>query len=124
MLAEKQRNTNIGVGVGIVLEIAGRVLTSMGHPAQGAVGAPPNTALFALGAIIGLVGLVVFVWGCFNYAQGKGYSPLLGLLGLLSCLGLLILIVLPDKYKNGGPPTGYGGPSQPGVWPPPPSNPQ
>jgi hypothetical protein len=35
-----------------------------------------------------------------NYAEGKGHSKWLGLLGLLSCFGLIILIFLPDHHKE------------------------
>ena len=120
MIAEKQTKSNIGVGVGFVLAVGGRVLAGMGATSQ-------NQSFTILGIVVGLVGTAVFVWGCVNYAQGKGYSPWLGLLGLLSCIGLIVLVILPDKHKGGGPPPGGGGgyvPPQPGVWPPPPMNTQ
>lgn len=88
MLAENKRKTNIGVGIGILLEILGRVLITS-YP-----------SLSIPGAVLILVGAVFFIWGCMNYAEGKGYNKFLGLLGLLSCLGLIILIVLPDKHKS------------------------
>jgi len=87
MLVENKKKTNLGVGVGILLEILGRVLITS-YP-----------SLTIPGAILILVGVVFFIWGCMNYAEGKGYNKLLGLLGLLSCLGLIVLIVLPDKNK-------------------------
>jgi hypothetical protein len=90
MLAEKKTNTNIGVGIGILLQIAGRVLQMQNDDTMNLVG-----------MLVILVGAVFFIWGCINYAQGKGYSGALGLLGLLSCLGLVILVVLPDKHKAG-----------------------
>jgi hypothetical protein len=115
MIAEKVKKSNIGVGIGIVLEVLGKVLIASGG------------AMLFLGGAILLVGVGFFIWGCFNYSEGKGYPPILGLLGLASCFGLIILIVLPDKCKNGGPPSnnagGSFGGSQPGSWPPPPSNP-
>lgn len=46
------------------------------------------------------LGIVFFIWGCVSYAQGKGQSPALGLLGFFSICGLIILILLPDKHKN------------------------
>ena len=46
-----------------------------------------------------LVGDILLIIGLCYYAKGKGYTPVLGLLGLLSCIGLLILAVLPDKTK-------------------------
>lgn len=86
MLAEKKRDTNIGVGVGILLQLIGRVMQF-----QGASG---------LGFVLVLAGLAVFVWGCVSYCQGKGYPGWLGLLGLLSIIGLLILVFLPDRNKH------------------------
>jgi hypothetical protein len=89
MIAEKKTNTNIGVGVGFVLQIIGRLLANQGD------------SMVALGILITLAGLALFIWGCWNYAEGKGYSGALGLLGLLSCIGLIVLILLPDKRPSG-----------------------
>ena len=86
MLAEYKTKTNIGVGLGILLQLAGRLVSR-------------NEATALVGFILILVGVVFFIWGCMNYAAGKGHSKLLGLLGLLSCIGLLILIFLPDRHK-------------------------
>lgn len=44
-------------------------------------------------------GAISFIWGCAQYAKGKGYSTYWGALGLLWILGLLVLIFLPDKNK-------------------------
>ncbi|HEX5399621.1 MAG TPA: hypothetical protein VFY06_11300 [Verrucomicrobiae bacterium] len=88
MLPEKRTKTNIGIGVGILLEVAGRIAISL------------NEALGIPGLIIVFVGVVLFVWGCMNYAEGKGHSKWLGFLGLLSIIGLIILIVLPDRHKT------------------------
>ena len=88
MLPDKKTKTNIGVGVGIILQIAGQVLASTSE--AGAI----------LGLVVVLVGAVFFIWGCMNYANGKGHSKWLGLLGLLSCIGLIILIFLPDHHKE------------------------
>jgi hypothetical protein len=87
MLPEKKIKTNIGVGVGIILQIVGRALA--GAHGAGAI----------LGMIVVLVGAAFFIWGCMNYAEGKGHSKWLGLLGLLSCIGLIILVVIPDHHK-------------------------
>ena len=87
MLAEYKSKTNIGIAIGLILEIVGNVIRMQ----------MPNLAM--VGAIIALVGAVFFIWGCMNYAVGKGYSQFLGLLGLFSCIGLLILVLLPDKNK-------------------------
>ena len=92
MLPEYQKKSNIGVGVGLVLELSGVALPMM-LPSGG-----PAVALFSLGALG--VGAVLFIWGLCSYAQAKGYSGVCGLLGLLSVIGLLILAVLPDQHKE------------------------
>ena len=89
MIQEKKNATNVGVGGGILLHVIGAAIQRQGD------------SLFLIGIAIALVGSVFFIWGCVNYAQGKGYSGILGLLGLLSCIGLIILVVLPDKHPNG-----------------------
>jgi len=95
MLAEEVKRTNIGVGIGIVAQILGRVLMGVGASSK-------SFAMVCLGIIVLLAGVVFFIWGCFAYARGKGYSPVLGILGLFSLLGLIVLVVLPDKHKSPG----------------------
>ena len=91
MLAEYKRNTNIGVGIGLVLQIAGNLLIGP----EDAVGAAPLIGLLLL-----FVGLGFFIWGCMSYSKGKGHHPAWGLLGLLSLIGLIILVLFPDKHKG------------------------
>lgn len=92
MLAEKRTATNIGVGAGIGLEIVAIALVISGRP------------LLALPVL--LVSAVSFAWGCWSYAAGKGYPGVLGLLGVfVGVVGLLIMIVLPDKCRDGRIPT-------------------
>ncbi len=89
MLSQNKTKANIGVGVGIVLQLAAELVPSrIGDAGK----------IFAL--ILMLVGAVFFVWGCMNYADGKDHSRWLGFLGLLSCIGLIILIFLPDHHKE------------------------
>lgn len=88
MLPEKRTKTNIGVGIGIVIQIARYILVSHGYLS-------PN-----LGLIVGIIALAFFTWGCMNYAEGKGHSKWFGLFGLLSCIGLVILIFMPDHHKE------------------------
>jgi len=84
MLPENKTNTNIGVGLGFLLEILGRFVLGGSW----------------IGLLLVLVGVVLFIWGCMNYAVGKGHSKWLGLLGLLSFIGLIILVILPDHHKE------------------------
>jgi len=87
MLAEYKTRTNVGVGLGIILQIGGRQMIDSGSPLPG--------------LLIELAAFVLFIWGCVQYARGKGQSPWFGALGLLSILGLIVLVFLPDRYKKG-----------------------
>ena len=86
MLPQYKRNTNIGVGFGILLQVAGRMMAERGSP--------------EVGLIVALAGVAIFIWGCGQYAKGKGHSMWFGALGLLSVIGLVILVVMSDKHKN------------------------
>ena len=85
MLAEYKTKTNIGVGLGIALQLLGRM----------AIGDNP------LGLVVTLIGGAVLIWGCCMYAKAKGHHPAWGLLGLFSIFGLIILVVMSDKYGEG-----------------------
>ena len=86
MLPEFKRNTNIGVGIGLLLQIGGRVLLRSGFG--------------VLGLLVIAIGFAAFIWGCGQYAKAKGYSPWLGALGFLSIIGLIVLVLFPDKHKT------------------------
>jgi hypothetical protein len=88
MIAEYRNKTNIGVGIGLVVSIVGRILMASGEP-----------AVALLGLLVALAGTVVFIWGCWHYAMGKGYHGAWGLLGLLSFIGLIILVLFPDRHR-------------------------
>jgi hypothetical protein len=88
MRPEQKRNTNIGIGLGIGLQFAGRIVAGQGGP------------YLILGVVIILLGAASFIWGCMNYAEGKGQPKWLGLLGLFSLPGLIILFMFPDHYKG------------------------
>jgi hypothetical protein len=89
MLREKQAATNTGVGVGIILQVFGRILQIQ------------RDDMFVPGLALILLGLVVFAWGCMNYMEGKGHNKWLGLIGLLTILGLVILVLFPDHHREG-----------------------
>lgn len=88
MLQEYKRKTNIGVGVGIVLQIVGRVLVTT-DSAGGEL----------VGSLVLMTGIACFIWGCAQYAKAKGHSPYWGALGLLSIIGLIVLVLLSDKHR-------------------------
>ena len=89
MLKEYKRNTNIGVGIGFVALTLGNYAIR-----TGLVGGP------LVGLFLCLLGIPLFLWGCGQYARGKGYSALWGALGLLYILGLLVLVLMPDRNKG------------------------
>lgn len=85
--------SNRNAGVPII--VAGYVLMVIGNLA-----AASGDGGVILGAILGLTGLLVHVGGCMKYAEEKGHSKWVGLVGLLTCVGLLILLLLPDRYRG------------------------
>ncbi len=87
MLAEYKRKTNIGVGLGILAQFVGFVLIVVAY----------EVAILGYSFLFG--GIVLFIWGCWSYAKGKGYEGAVGLLGLFTIIGLIILACLPDKHK-------------------------
>ena len=89
MLSAKRTKTNVGVGIGVLLQLAGWFLAQTGDAA----------ALFGL--ILILASLPVFIWGCVNYADGKGHSKWVGLVGLAGIVGLIVLVLLPDQQNHG-----------------------
>jgi hypothetical protein len=61
---------------------------------------PGEAAVQVISVVMGLVGWGLQIWGCYYLVKGKGYHRALSILGALSCLGLIILLVLPNKYAG------------------------
>jgi uncharacterized membrane protein len=88
MPAQLQRNANIGVGWGFVLQFSGLFLPDI------------LPVPIEIGLALVLCGLPAFVWGAMNYAEGKGHSRWFGLFGLLGILGFIALVVLPSRIVD------------------------
>ena len=88
MPPQKRTNTNIGVGVGFILQLGGLCLFTGGQ----------GRAL--IGLLLIFASLPAFIWGCLNYAEGKGHSKWLGVVGVAGIIGLIILIGLPDQHEE------------------------
>ena len=89
MLPEKQTKTNVGVGMGVFLQLAGFFFFQPAHRAA------------ILGLVLIVLSIPVFIWGYMNYAEGKGHSKWVGLVGVTGILGLIVLVVLPDRDRQG-----------------------
>lgn len=76
------------IGVGLLIEIAASIAISS-----------TNLPLVILGSV-SLLGLLIFVLGCYFYAKGKGRSAIWAILGVFSLIGFIILLVLPDKSES------------------------
>jgi len=74
--------------------IGGIAITTLGVFVP-AIGTEWAIILFLL---MEIVGCVLQIWGCYYLAKGKGYHGALCILGVLCFPGLLILLVLPNKY--------------------------
>lgn len=85
MPKRNRANANMGVGLGMALQFAGLFLLMSGDSR-----AP-------LGLVLLLAGVPVLIWGCMEYAAGKGYAKWIGIAGAAGILGPVILIVLPDR---------------------------
>ena len=90
MSPEKKTRTNIGVGIGIILQLTGVLVFRVG------AGPPLVVPLLLLGSV------PVFVWGCMNYAEGKGRSKWLGLIGVAGIIGLAVLTIFPEQHEGDG----------------------
>ena len=86
MLPQYKKNTNIGIGISLVAQIAGLALAKNG--------------MGGIVLVLLIAGFVSFIWGCGQYAKAKGYSAWFGALGLFSIIGLVVLVLFPDKHKD------------------------
>jgi hypothetical protein len=62
-------------------------------------GVPRDTAAM-LADLVGLVGIPAFIFSHGLYGRSKGYSFVTALFGFLPCIGLVILLLLPDRYVS------------------------
>ncbi len=87
-----QKKATLGIILGIVLAILGGVIPAIGGSGN------ESLAFRVLGGLMWLTGTGLQIWGCYYLVKGKGYHGAFSILGVLCCLGLLILLVLPNKY--------------------------
>lgn len=92
------RNAVLGIVLGLVVQVAGGGLRLLGvaPPTRGLV--PELPAI--VGPLIVLVGMGIFIWGCYCLMKKKGQHGALALLGILGCFGLIILLVIPNRHKE------------------------
>ena len=85
MLEGYRKRVNLGVGLGIILQLAGTSFTfEAGY----------SNFINLIGAFVFLVGMALFIWGLCMYAKGKGRHWLWGFLGLFNVIGLIVLFFL------------------------------
>lgn len=90
MIGEYRLRANIGVGLGSIALIVGFCVSYFVH-----IG-----IILWFAAIVIYGGFLLFIWGSWNYAKGKGYKGIWGLLGLFFILGFIILVLFPDRKKD------------------------
>lgn len=89
VLKQYGRYAALGIALGLLVQIAGAAIPPM---------ATKSPAIPAF--VVILVGMGIFVYGCYCLMKMKGQHGALALLGLLGCFGLVILLVLPNKHKG------------------------
>jgi hypothetical protein len=92
------RNAVLGIVLGLVAQVAGGIIGGLAKapPTRGQV---PEWFAVA-GPLIALIGMGLFIWGCYCLMKKKGRHGALALLGLFGCFGLIILLVLPNRHKE------------------------
>lgn len=91
MIASYRTPATVSMTVGGSLFVLGFMLPIIFSPA-------PEGVLHARTVVSG-VAFVIFGTGCCLYAKGNGYSAFLGLFGL-TVIGLLMLMLLPDRFPE------------------------
>ena len=84
----RRENANTGAGIGFFFQVIGFFVLRSEDGVSG------------VGIALILLSIPLFVWGCMNYAESKGYHKEMGLIGLLGIIGLIVLVVLPDKFQS------------------------
>jgi hypothetical protein len=79
---------------GILLAIF--VMTGAGYTVE--VTAAQGGNVLAIGTLVWEAGFCVFLWGCVQLVERKGYSRWYGLFALLMGPGLIIILFLRDKH--------------------------
>ncbi len=111
MLANRVLKTRIGLVAGATVQV-GVTAVERHYGLASTSSAVYGTAI---------VGLLIWTWGCYNYAAGKGYPRWYWMLGPLCWIfGLLVLFLLPDKHKRSAIAIDQPAPI-PGSWPPAPT---
>ena len=84
-----QKSSNIKIALGLIGIFGGGRLLPAGEVVQ---------------SVVVLTGSVVFIWGCVDFMRSKGYSGWWGALGLIPYLGLIILVLMPNRWVERTPP--------------------
>jgi hypothetical protein len=94
MNANENRKSLVWGVSGIVVQIAGMVLTSVSE----------TRFLSSIGLIVMSAGFALLTAGLVYYAKAKGRHPTWGFMGLLSGIGLIVLACLQDRAPATPPP--------------------
>lgn len=103
LIAAHRKKSNIGIGVAILLVILFFILLSRGQQSpewSTKTSDPFILSLTFLLVFILIISNILWYWGLYHYAKSKGQSGWTALLGLLNLIGILVLILLPNRFKN------------------------
>lgn len=100
---QRSANIKVAIAIGMVLLVG----AAIGAIATTSGGTPSDVLIIPL-VILRYAALVPWFWGLSEYAKSKGYPGTYALWGILSCIGLLVLVLIPDKYYLNTAPPQYG----------------
>jgi hypothetical protein len=90
-----QKKATLGIIGGIAIDVWTFSMRLIGEEVF-----PGEAVVQVISVVMGLVGWGLQIWGCYYLVKGKGYHGAFSILGALSCLGLIIVLVLPNKYAG------------------------
>jgi hypothetical protein len=91
MIESKKNQAALGIVGGLVVAMAGSPMHLDGP----------------LRVVWTSVGVCLYAWGAMSLAEAKGYSRWWGLLALVTIVGMLVLVFMPDRHRNGAPIEGW-----------------
>lgn len=90
-----RKRARLGGWLGLALQPVSLLLIGSLNELEG------MSAKVIFGITVLIPSFILMDWGIWNYAKSKGYGNYIAALSVFCVYGLLILVLLPDKRRNG-----------------------